>query len=57
MDIFKAKEKIRQVTEEIIESVPHSDLGILADHLIGALTDQINLHIDDPDDYVIYDIY
>ena len=58
MDKSMAREKIKQVTKEIIESLPYSDLMILADLLVDALMEEINEHINDTDGTIIsYEIY
>ena len=58
MDKYMAREKIKQVTKEIIESLPYSDLMILADLLVDALMEEINEHINDTDGTIIsYEIY
>ena len=58
MDKSMAREKIKQVTKEIIESLPYSDLMILADLLVDALMEEINEHINDKDGTIIsYEIY
>lgn len=58
MDKSMAREKIKQVTKEIIDSLPYSDLMILADLLVDALMEEINEHINDTDGTIIsYEIY
>lgn len=57
MDISTAKEKIKQVTKELIESTPEAHLGIMAALLVDALVEEINEHIADPDDQVVYDLF
>ena len=52
-----AEHIMKEAANEVIEAFPDSDLGILADLLIGAVVDEINEHIKDPDDYVVYDLF